>query len=225
MGQWLLIMLLVLGVALDKGMIAIPDRWLPWTPISIETPPGPFLGWKLARLADDPEACRAVLAADPPQRYTPLDDVTRGQCELSNLVRYAGGQSRLQPSVMTRCPLAVAWAVFERHELSAAARAHLGVDVAQIEHFGSFACRNIYGRAEGRRSQHASAEALDVAAFELEDGRRVSLSGHWGKGAEGRFLKEVGQRACKVFGTVLGPDYNAAHADHFHLGVGGRVCR
>ena len=35
--------------------------------------------------------------------------------------------------------------------------------------------------------------------------------------------------ACEVFGTVLSPDYNAAHADHFHLdqevrGWGG-VCR
>ena len=56
----------------------------------------------------------------------------------------------------------------------------------------------------------------------LEDGRRVSVAGDWTgegpRGAEGRaFLKRIRNGACRVFSTVLTPDYNAAHRDHLHL--------
>ncbi|MBY5983819.1 extensin family protein [Halomonas sp. DP5Y7-2] len=222
--QWLLVMLLVLGIALDKGIIVIPDRYNPWAPISLDASPGPWFRYKLSRLGDDPEACRSVLASDPAQRFSAMEDATVGDCSLTNLVRMQGGDVAVQPPVMTRCPLAVAWAMYERG-LSEAASRQLGTGIARIEHMGSFACRNIYGRATGRRSQHATAEALDVGAFITTDGRRISLLNDWGEGAPGRFLKDAGDHACSVFGTVLGPDYNAAHADHFHLGVGGRVCR
>jgi hypothetical protein len=30
-------------------------------------------------------------------------------------------------------------------------------------------------------------------------------------------LHRVHEGACHVFGTVLGSEYNAAHADHLHL--------
>lgn len=56
----------------------------------------------------------------------------------------------------------------------------------------------------------------------LEDGRRVSLTADWGgQGPAGepgaRFLRRIRDGACRVFSTVLTPDYNAAHADHLHL--------
>ncbi|MEL6420933.1 MAG: extensin family protein [Pseudomonadota bacterium] len=35
--------------------------------------------------------------------------------------------------------------------------------------------------------------------------------------AESRFLKRIHREACEVFGTVLGPEANDAHRDHFHL--------
>jgi hypothetical protein len=100
----------------------------------------------------------------------------------------------------------------------------------QIEHLGAYNCRRMYGRSSGRWSEHATGNALDVAAFVLADGRRVSLAGNWtGKGAEAAFLRRVRDDACDVFGTVLSPDYNAAHADHFHLDQASRgfgtVCR
>jgi hypothetical protein len=31
------------------------------------------------------------------------------------------------------------------------------------------------------------------------------------------FLREVRDGACPLFATVLSPDYNAAHRDHFHF--------
>jgi hypothetical protein len=87
----------------------------------------------------------------------------------------------------------------------------------------------MYGASEGRWSEHATGNAIDIAGFVLEDGRRISVLGDWdGEDAEARFLRAVRDGACKSFATVLSPDYNAAHADHFHLDQDGRwsgVCR
>jgi hypothetical protein len=102
----------------------------------------------------------------------------------------------------------------------------LGSPLARIETMGSYSCRDIAG--SGRRSAHATAEAVDIAAFVLADGRRVNVRDGWSDGnvAEQRFLRIVHASACKRFGTILGPAYNAAHRDHFHLEATGRgFCR
>ena len=111
-----------------------------------------------------------------------------------------------------------------------AATALLGSRITRIEHYGAFSCRRLYGRSEGRWSEHATGNAIDIAAFVLADGRRITVREDWmGEGARARFLHRVRDGACRVFGTVLSPDYNAAHSDHLHLdqaarGFGG-VCR
>ena len=133
------------------------------------------------------------------------------------------GVSNLGP---VTCPLANTFAAWARFGVDRAARQILGSPLARIETMGSYACRNIAG--SGKRSAHASADAIDVSAFVLEDGRRVSLTEHWHGGSreEQRFLRVVQDSACKRFGTVLGPEYNAAHSDHFHLERSGRgFCR
>lgn len=103
----------------------------------------------------------------------------------------------------------------------------LGARVARLNHCGSYACRNVANSENGRRSQHATANALDVAGFRLADGREVSVVRHWAEdGAKGRLLAEVHEAACSRFAAVLGPGYNAAHADHFHLDMGAfGLCR
>jgi len=70
--------------------------------------------------------------------------------------------------------------------------------------------------------------AIDIAAFVMADGRRVSVLNGWGKGKEGTFLKAARDAACESFTTVMSPDYNAEHNTHFHLDQGTRwamVCR
>lgn len=124
------------------------------------------------------------------------------------------------------CPLANSFAAWARYGVDRAARQTLGSPLVRIETMGSYSCRNVAG--SGRRSAHATAQAIDVSAFVLADGRRITLLGHWSGGTaeERRFLRIVHESACKRFGTVLGPSYNAAHRDHFHLEVtGGRFCR
>src|SRR4029434_7172145 len=77
------------------------------------------------------------------------------------------------------CRAAVSLALWERHVLQPAALDHLGSAVVELEHFGSYACRNVYNRPNATRSRHATAEALDVAGFALADGRRVRVLGGW----------------------------------------------
>ncbi len=133
---------------------------------------------------------------------------------------------------MATCPLAVALALYERHSLQPAARDILGEQVTEITHLGSYACRNVYNREEGRRSEHARANALDISAFTLADGRRFEVETDWPRGSEAednaaaRFLTRVHEGACAFFRVTLGPDHNQAHANHFHLDMGGySACR
>jgi hypothetical protein len=90
----------------------------------------------------------------------------------------------------------------------------------------------MYGRRNGLWSEHARANAVDIAGFRLEDGTRISVAADWNdKGGKGRFLHQVRDGACRLFATVLSPDYNAAHHDHLHLDEaqrgawGWRACR
>jgi hypothetical protein len=130
------------------------------------------------------------------------------------------------------CPLAAALVVREREVVQAAAQRHFGRRVAGIDHFGSYSCRRMYGRDEGAWSEHARANAFDIAAFRLDDGTRIAVVNDWrDPGAKGRFLREVRDGACRLFATILSPGYNAAHRDHLHLDQaargewGWRACR
>ncbi|MHA7819507.1 MAG: extensin-like domain-containing protein [Erythrobacter sp.] len=125
-----------------------------------------------------------------------------------------------------QCHVANSFSNWARFGVDRAARQILGSPLARIETMGSYSCRNVAG--SDRRSAHSTAEAIDVSAFVLKDGRRISLAEDWrgGTAAEREFLRVVHRSACKRFGTVLGPDYNRAHEDHFHLeGTGSRFCR
>lgn len=123
------------------------------------------------------------------------------------------------------CPLADKFAGWAQFGAARAARQILGAELVRIDTFGSYACRNIAG--SGRLSQHAHANAIDIAAFVLDDGRRISVEQYWhSHGREREFLKVLHDSACKRFGTVLGPDFNAAHRDHFHVDMSGQgYCR
>ncbi len=164
--------------------------------------------------------------------FTPLpDQYYGGGCSTLNTVRLAAlradnatlALSNLGP---VTCPLADSFAGWARFGADRAARQILGSALVRIETMGSYNCRNIAG--SDRRSAHATANAIDISAFVLADGRRVSILGDWTSGTaqERQFLTTVHASACKRFGTVLGPSYNSSHRDHFHLELSGRAyCR
>nr|WP_281518003.1 extensin family protein [Pseudomonas aeruginosa] len=226
---WLLpfLLLAAFGAALRYQWLGLPARWNPWLPLDVREPPNLLTRYKLWRLADDRALCDAALATSQLRYQRVADDPPAATCPLSNSLRVRGAALELSSSFLASCPLAVSYALFERHVLRPAAVDIYGQPLARVEHVGSFACRNVYNRESGRRSQHASANALDISGFRLADGRRIRLATDWADdGADGRFLRRVRDGACASFNAVLGPDYNAAHRDHFHLDMGlWKVCR
>lgn len=120
-----------------------------------------------------------------------------------------------------RCGEARTYAQWARNAVAPAAYQLLGSELAKIESMGSYACRNVVGSAAnaGKRSGHAIANAIDIGAFVLKDGRRVSILNDWASPdpRTREFLRTIHDSACKRFGTVLSPDYNAAHRNHLHL--------
>jgi len=165
-------------------------------------------------------------------RYTPLPNQDRGGgCAIIDSIKLMDiGTPTANLGPMT-CPLAATFAAWARYAVRPAARIYLGSEVVRIETFGTYACRDVRGTGgtiAGKRSEHASANAVDIAAFVLADGRRVSILADWHIGGPTeQFLKVIHQSACKRFPTVLSPDYNAAHKDHFHFDMGGKggYCR
>lgn len=208
---------------------------LPWTPLDLGQPTGLFTGRKLAALGSDFPRCRRLLDRAG-VRYTALPPRNEGQCGYDDAVRLTSGGARAlafrPPGVGIACPVAAALAKWEWDVVQPAAARHLGTRVTAIDHFGSYSCRRLYGRDQGSWSEHATADALDVAGFRLADGRRLSIVGDWsGDAADAAFLHAVRDGACDLFATVLSPDYNAAHRDHLHLDqanrgtTGWRACR
>ncbi len=116
-----------------------------------------------------------------------------------------------------RCGNARAFAAWVRNAVAPAAYQQLGSELVRVEGMGTYACRNVAG--SGRRSGHAIANATDVGGFVLRDGRRITVLRDWRSPdpATREFLQTIRKSACRRFGTVLSPDYNAAHADHLHL--------
>ena len=177
------------------------------------------------------ERCLANLGSTG-ARYVPLADRYYAPgCQSVGSVRLdrlAGdnGTFALANLGPVACPLAGAFAGWARFGVDRAARQILGSGLDRIETMGSYSCRSVAGTA--RLSAHSRAEAIDVGAFVLEDGRRVSVKAGWNSASDQdrAFLRTVHASACKRFGTVLGPAYNSAHADHFHVELGnGSFCR
>ena len=225
----------LVAIAFVEQWVELPDRWNPWAPLWPYDPPTVLTSYKLSRLNGDARACARALAATTLASAPLQDRALSNGCGWSNAVRVTGLPSRVAPPVVLSCPAAVSLAMWERHALQPAAAAMLGDRVVAVEHFGGYACRNISGGAPGEQegganlSEHASANALDVAAFVLSDGRTVSVARDWQRPSDDprrRFLKAVHDGACDLWNVVLGPDYNAAHRDHFHLDLGrSRACR
>lgn len=229
------------------GVFNIPDAYNPWAPLNVTAPPNRLTTYKLQRARSSPAACMTALAQTGMDYDTLPDRVTGTGCGFTNAVLLRQANIRLGSVVSLSCPMALSFAMWERHALQPAAIARFGEPVVALQHLGSYACRNINtgegsfkGRmasGSGSRSRHATADALDVTGFTMADGQRISVLKNWqsqsdSEGATARrdakalLLADLHASACKYFKGVLGPDYNAVHKDHFHFETGGySMCR
>lgn len=166
-------------------------------------------------------------------RFSPLPDRDHGGgCVVLGAVQLLDFGTPVNGLRAIRCPTARAFVGWVQFGVRPAARQLLGSEVVRIESYGTYVCRGIVGggaTAAGRVSQHGLANAVDIGAFVLADGRRIDIERAWngGDSASRDFLRVVHRSACKRFKTVLGPEYNAAHRNHFHFDMGGRggFCR
>jgi hypothetical protein len=155
-------------------------------------------------------------------RYSPMPDRDYGGgCQVVGAVQLIDIGVPVTNLKAMRCGLARTFTGWARYAVAPAARQILGSDLVRIESFGSYACRNVIGAANvgTRLSGHAIANAVDISAFVLADGRRITIERDWRsqEPAVREFLETIHGSACKRFGTVLSPDYNAAHYNHLHL--------
>ena len=272
-------------------------------------PPPEKEEWPEADIILAREQCMHLLSGTAAEvQY--LEPVKKGSCGLPAPVRLksigTAPKVVFDPPVKVNCRMVAALGKWAKTTLQPQARERMKSEVVRVIGASGYACRNIYNRPDGRLSQHALANAIDVGAFGLANGRTVRVLKGWGltardlnarakalaaakakakaaqakgkdaekpdatesaddpkkkeaaartekpatqvkqasltlpaprgkttsptEGApppetaeppkptrEALFLRAVHGGACNEFGTVLGPEANDPHRDHFHL--------
>lgn len=220
----LLLVLLLAGTAFAAMRLGwVPQRLSPFPPISLDERPSWFLDTRLAALRLDRPLCEGVLKEPQISATSIADQPYKDGCGWQNAVRFSqAGGAKIGAEKLT-CEMAAAMALWIEHEVQPLALTTFGARVASIGDMGIYDCRNIVGNPlmKNIRSQHATANAIDISGFTLEGGKQISVLRDWpGNGKEAAFLKDVHRRACRYFRVALGPDYNAAHKNHFHFDRG-----
>jgi hypothetical protein len=256
--------------------------------------PGSKDDWTEGEIVHGREECMHLLqsvAADVDM----LAPIKRAECGLPAPVRLkslgSNPQVLFEPPVVINCRMMAALFRWNKATLQHAARISLGSSVARIVGASGYSCRNVYNLPDRNLSQHAFANAIDIAAFELKDGRKVSVLNGWGPTARDlaalakprsdigrskspaagekafattkaapvssrnlakaslllkapsdqpgpssarlvrlpggvwarrptmatKFLNNLHRGACQEFQTVLGPEVNETHRNHFHF--------
>jgi hypothetical protein len=157
--------------------------------------------------------------------FTPIEPIREAiVCGHSNPIRLESLGSEnvsLMPAATSNCNMAGALARWLEDFVQPAAEQNFGEPVTALRNAASYVCRSRNNVPGARLSEHATANALDVSAFQLASGRWISVLEFWtGDGPESLFLNQVHDQACAEFTTVLGPNANASHRDHFHLDLG-----
>lgn len=103
-----------------------------------------------------------------------------------------------------------------------------GGGLAAVQVAAHYSCRTRNHRPGARLSEHSFGHAIDFSAFILKDGTRLTVLNDW-TGSNSRILRRLHASACGPFGTVLGPNSDRHHRDHFHFDVAeyrsGPYCR
>ena len=222
----LLLLLLLIFVGLSYGrplLSALTNRVervasLPRLTVSDLNAPPPL----------DPE-CFDRLKALPGVTVSRSSDFTEAQvCQVEGavFVTQLAGLKLTPRRALMQCGVAENLNAWLEDVAKPAAQEHLSTQLTRVGHMGTYNCRTISG--SGILSQHSFANAIDLAWFDLGTGKRTRLIEGWDSAgpAKSAFWQEIKQESCDYFDVSLGPDHNAAHADHFHFDLGPlRSCR
>ncbi len=222
--KWLWIFALILLLASIVYVVekdVVPDAYNPLEPLNIDDKTTFLTKTKIKALKSDYTACLDVLG-NSDVKFEPLPDQETGEsCVLHNAIHLQQSGLSYGGGITLKCPALVSLMIWERHALQPLAAQILQQPIKRVKHFGTYSCRNINSTEQGKRSQHAYANAIDIAGFVLKDGSEISVLNDWGKdNSAGQFLNAIHQSACDYFSTVLGPDYNEYHHNHFHFDQG-----
>ena len=101
--------------------------------------------------------------------------------------------------------------------------------VKELRVVAHYACRTRNNQKGAKISEHGKGRAIDIAGMTAGDGSQIDLLKGWNSRRDGKALKSMWKAACGPFGTVLGPNANRFHLDHFHFDTAryrsGSYCR
>ena len=124
----------------------------------------------------------------------------------------------MKPTATLACPIVSVLDKWLADSVQPAAQRWFGAAVVEIKQISAYSCRGMNGNSNAHISEHAFGNALDIAAFTLADGRRISVKDGWkGLPEEQGFLRDIQGAACQQFNTVLAPGSNVYHYDHIHV--------
>jgi len=138
----------------------------------------------------------------------------------------AFGSVTLKPTATLACPIVSVLDHWIAESVQPSAQRWFGARVVEIKQISAYSCRGMNGNPNAHISEHAFGNALDIAAFTLADGRRITVKDGWhGLPEEQGFLRDVQGAACQQFNTVLAPGSNQYHYDHIHVDLMRRASR
>ena len=199
---------------------------IPLTPIF--PLPKPITEWSKDAILKARSSCQALLR-NVDVTVKPIKPVRYNACgtpaplKVSGVMEVKNAGVSLLPAATMNCAMTARFAKWVHEKLQPLAQKHFSKSVKMIHNMASYSCRHRYNDPSKKLSQHALANALDIAGFTLDDGDTVSVLKHWSDETapeKSAFLKAVHQSACKTFVVVLGPEANDAHKNHFHFDLG-----
>lgn len=172
-----------------------------------------------AKICGDPALDGVVLA--------PIKGAQRG-CGIEAPVRVTSvsGVMLSRPATMD-CTTAKALKTWIKQGAQPALAKRGGVKSLNV--VAHYACRTRNNQRGAKISEHGKGRAIDIAGMTAGDGSQITLLKGWNSRRDGPALKQMWRAACGPFGTVLGPESNRFHRDHFHFDTAryrsGSYCR
>ncbi|MEP5154667.1 extensin family protein [Planktotalea sp.] len=104
-----------------------------------------------------------------------------------------------------------------------------GGGLSAIRVAAHYACRTRNNQKGAKISEHGKGRAIDISGFKLKNGEVITVLKGWRAASTSKALKAMHKGACGSFGTVLGPNADRFHQDHFHFDTAryrsGSYCR